>query len=354
MNRKFKQEHSSAIAKQQQHKAVLASIDKLTQEFRALQQAITKAETNLKSYAHAESSLEDARGKLTAALGQRTDIFKRAAARIFGVSNGRVKASVRRRVSRSEECREALEGVLDRAGVVEKSNKVKQRLAGMSESFDAAWKTVGDELIAVFRHKLIAESAPVKGTAQKDVSTSLRCIFEFYLTPAQVQQVVERLDEARVARVFQAAPAEYIEFEYQHDGRNIPFGRASPGQRAAALLFILLEQEAGTLIIDQPEDDLDNRAVMDLVECLRKAKQKRQIVFATHNPNFVVNGDADKVVALGVARDDRTKLDQPIVQIEVDGAIETPGIREAITAILEGGEEAFRLRGRKYDLEVKR
>src|SRR5882757_8763305 len=57
-------------------------------------------------------------------------------------------------------------------------------------------------------------------------------------------------------------------------------------------------QSAGTLIIDQPEDDLDNRVIMRIVELLRKSKSNRQLIFSTHNSNIVVNGDADKVIAL--------------------------------------------------------
>ena len=78
----------------------------------------------------------------------------------------------------------------------------------------------------------------------------------------------------------------------------MPFERASPGQQASALLTLLLNQEAGTLIIDQPEDDLDNRVIMVIVKLLQTTKRRRQLIFATHNPNFVVNGDADKVVGL--------------------------------------------------------
>jgi chromosome segregation protein len=85
------------------------------------------------------------------------------------------------------------------------------------------------------------------------------------------------------------------------------------------LLELLLHQSAGTLIIDQPEDDLDNRIIMRIVALIRTSKNHRQLIFATHNPNIVVNGDADKVIAL--------RSGDPAIQLFTDGAIETADVR---------------------------
>jgi ATPase subunit of ABC transporter with duplicated ATPase domains len=145
--------------------------------------------------------------------------------------------------------------------------------------------------------------------------------------------------------------ASFITFEYKDAAGYIPFERASPGQQAAALLNLLLNQEAGTLIIDQPEDDLDNKVIMGIVKLLQTTKRKRQLIFATHNPNFVVNGDADKVLALTPGATEGASggpLAASRVSVEVDGAIETPAVRAAITETMEGGKAAFELRSRKY------
>jgi ABC-type cobalamin/Fe3+-siderophores transport system ATPase subunit len=116
---------------------------------------------------------------------------------------------------------------------------------------------------------------------------------------------------------------------------------------------LLLSQEAGTLIIDQPEDDLDNKVIMNTVKLVQSTKRKRQLIFATHNANFVVNGDADKIISLvpvAVAGPGVTSAASggPRISIEADGAIETPVVRAAITETVEGGREAFELRSRKY------
>jgi chromosome segregation protein len=147
-----------------------------------------------------------------------------------------------------------------------------------------------------------------------------------------------------------ALPRCFIEFEYKDGNRYIPFVQASQGQQAAALLDLLLRQEAGTLIIDQPEDDLDNRVIMDVANLLHSSKMGRQLIFTTHNANFVVNGDADKVIALAPgAPADAAQADSGFrIQIEVDGAIDTTAVRKMITDTLEGGKEAFDLRARKY------
>jgi chromosome segregation protein len=115
----------------------------------------------------------------------------------------------------------------------------------------------------------------------------------------------------------------------------------------------LLNQEAGTLIIDQPEDDLDNRVIMVIVKLLQTTKRRRQLIFATRNPNFVVNGDADKVVGLtpNVEPGAPDAVQAAQIEIDTDGAIETPSVRSAITETMEGGREAFELRSRKYAFE---
>ncbi|MET4631873.1 ABC-type cobalamin/Fe3+-siderophores transport system ATPase subunit [Bradyrhizobium sp. I1.8.5] len=119
------------------------------------------------------------------------------------------------------------------------------------------------------------------------------------------------------------------------------------------LLELLLKQSAGTLIIDQPEDDLDNHVIMRIVELLRTSKATRQLIFTTHNANIVVNGDADKIIALKSPEPSpNPNNNAPRVQLDCDGAIETPTVGSTITSIMEGGREAFDLRSRKYRFDV--
>ncbi|WAP71034.1 hypothetical protein [Jiella pelagia] len=101
--------------------------------------------------------------------------------------------------------------------------------------------------------------------------------------------------------------------------------------------------------MDQPEDDLDNRVIMRIVELIKTSKSTRQLIFATHNPNMVVNGDADKIISLTTGDKHPNPANNEItITVEEDGAIETPEVRQLITRIMEGGETAFDLRRRKY------
>jgi type III restriction enzyme len=124
----------------------------------------------------------------------------------------------------------------------------------------------------------------------------------------------------------------------------IPFQDASPGQQATALLSILLLEDGPPLVIDQPEDDLNMKVISEVVETLWQSKGHRQLIFASHNANLVVNGDAELVISC----DYRTSSTESGGKIKLTGAIDDPRIRSEITEVMEGGEDAFKLRQVKY------
>ncbi len=152
---------------------------------------------------------------------------------------------------------------------------------------------------------------------------------------------VELLDEKRLLALVEATPRPRVTFKYQAEGQEIAFEKASEGQRAAALLMMLLKQKGGPLIIDQPESDLDNNIITKLTDLIHEIKSNRQLIFATHNANLVVNGASELVVHV-VNKDDGSRV------IGTAGAIDDPPVRETITLIMEGGEKAFKDRQRKY------
>lgn len=113
----------------------------------------------------------------------------------------------------------------------------------------------------------------------------------------------------------------------------------STGQRCTVILPILLLQDERPLLIDQPEDNLDNAFVYDtVVRSVRGAKTSRQLIFVTHNPNIPVLGDAERVFVLA--------SDGQRGQMEVSGGVDA--VKEKIEHILEGGAEAFQQRMRRY------
>lgn len=126
--------------------------------------------------------------------------------------------------------------------------------------------------------------------------------------------------------------------------RYQPLSDLSPGQKSTAILLLTLQSGAEPLLIDQPEDDLDNRFVYDdVVQRLRSAKRRRQLVVATHNANIPVLGDAEQIIVL-----EAVSADPPRGRVSGHGPMDDAGVRSAAEQILEGGEQAFRKRREKY------
>lgn len=121
----------------------------------------------------------------------------------------------------------------------------------------------------------------------------------------------------------------------------------STGQKATAVLLLLLLESDAPLVVDQPEDDLDNRFITEgVVPRMRDEKQRRQFIFSTHNANIPVLGDAELIVGLsatGEAEHGRARVSPDHM-----GSIDATPVRELVEEILEGGKEAFERRRRKY------
>ena len=137
-------------------------------------------------------------------------------------------------------------------------------------------------------------------------------------------------------------PDRYLLELRMHDASHRRLDDLSGGQRVSVLLSLLLEtKDDRPLVIDQPEDELDNRFLFDTVlPALKRLKGRRQIIVATHNANIVVNGDADQVIQLEATSEHG--------RVAQTGAIENPAVRDAIVRTVDGGDDAFRLRRLKY------
>lgn len=121
----------------------------------------------------------------------------------------------------------------------------------------------------------------------------------------------------------------------------------STGQKATAVLLLLLLESDAPLIVDQPEDDLDNRFITEgVVPRMRDEKQRRQFVFSTHNANIPVLGDAELIVGLSASGE--AEHGHARIASEHMGSIDSKPVRELVEEILEGGKEAFERRRRKY------
>ena len=109
---------------------------------------------------------------------------------------------------------------------------------------------------------------------------------------------------------------------------------------------MLLESSA-TLLVDQPEDDLDNQFIFDqIVETLRREKERRQFLIATHNANIPVSGDAELIVVVQADNQRGAIVERGV------GSIDALPIKQAVERILEGGERAFQIRREKYGIKL--
>lgn len=130
----------------------------------------------------------------------------------------------------------------------------------------------------------------------------------------------------------------------QADAVFRPLNKLSTGQQCTAILHMLLLENVDPLLMDQPEDNLDNAFIADrIVAELREAKTSRQFLFATHNANIPVFGDAEWIGVFTAAEN------QGCLGLEAQGSIDVPVIRDQVASILEGGRDAFIQRKEKYE-----
>ena len=121
----------------------------------------------------------------------------------------------------------------------------------------------------------------------------------------------------------------------------------STGQKATAVLLLLLLESEAPLVVDQPEDDLDNRFITEgVVPIMRQEKRRRQFVFSTHNANIPVLGDAELI--LGLAASGEAREGQARIAPKHMASIDSRPVRELVEEILEGGKAAFEMRRSKY------
>lgn len=135
-----------------------------------------------------------------------------------------------------------------------------------------------------------------------------------------------------------------INYTIQFNGMEI--SQLSTGQKGIVLLKLLLRLSNKTcpLLIDQPEDNLDNKSIFDeLVQEFKSIKEKRQLIIATHNPNLVVNTDSEEVIIASYSN----RRTDGYISYE-SGSLENPVIKDKVCNILEGGIEAFNKRQQKY------
>ena len=153
---------------------------------------------------------------------------------------------------------------------------------------------------------------------------------------------LERRERIRVDEIERFLPEDRVEAQVRtDDGTFKTIETGSVGQKSTAILSLLLSAGDQPIIIDQPEDDLDNQYVYNVVvDLLRRRKFSRQVIIATHNANIPVNGDAELIASLGA--------ENRLGKVIGAGSIDRPDVKVHVSRIMEGSAEAFRLRRERY------
>lgn len=186
----------------------------------------------------------------------------------------------------------------------------------------AAWRSGKEELVKRF-------GIPA-AQAEKLAQSSSEVMFR-----------TEELDLGSTTRIELNTGAEGEDAQWQ------TLEQLSTGQKATAVLLLLLLESEAPLVVDQPEDDLDNRFITEgVVPKMREEKRRRQFLFSTHNANIPVLGDAELIVGLSTAGDQQEVHGR--VSPDYMGSIDSPKVRVLVEEILEGGKVAFEMRRLKY------
>ncbi len=264
----------------------------------------------------------------------RGDILEEACAQLSAKSEGEIEVELRRGADFTRAL-ESLSGILQGCSIREANWTAFRDYLNTDNPADA-WM------------KLMEQLRPLAELKEEDLAgdESVPEVPSWDLTPGMRRRIVGKLSPARRWLDIALTSLEDLPVFYFHprEGERIDFRNASAGQQATALLKVLLAESSGPLMIDQPEEDLDNAIIQEITEVIWDAKTRRQLIFASHNANIVVNGDAELVVHCAYREEgDRTKG-----YTAAEGAIDRPQIRDAIETVIEGGKQAFELRRQKY------
>jgi type III restriction enzyme len=332
----FDEAYETAKRAASSHESQLRSLGELEQKIRTISQRVSAAENELATLGNPEASFRELREKWRQIHRHRGDLYAAQCDKLTKLSDGVIRATALRGAN-MRGVDSQLKSIVKGSGL--RTAKIEEMLTTIGSSSDpiALWDAVLDELERLAHY----EPSPEHSTARPESPSLVQCGFG----DADLAKLADKLAPETWIELALTSLDDETTFEYQtKEQEYIPFENASAGQQATALLVALLNQPGPPLVIDQPEDDLDNQIVFDIVKRLWRAKTRRQLIFSSHNANLVVNGDAELVVWC----DYRVAGDFSRGRIADEGAIDIPAIRDTIKSVMEGGEKAFKLRLEKY------
>ncbi|MHB8077248.1 AAA family ATPase [Desulfosporosinus fructosivorans] len=227
------------------------------------------------------------------------------------------------------ELEEAIKSVLAMPQIREKRIEDAINLVKLDQSPLTKWEELLDEMLALVKWKVGAYAEAKKPPETPLLLSALDTSF--------LEKLYTLISSDRVASALRVVISPKVNIYQLRLGGEIEFRKASQGEQAATLLNILMNQSRGPLIIDQPEEDLDNKIINDIIKTIRRMKDDRQLIISTHNANIAVNGDSELVLEMWLGKKNAL------------GSIDEQKIRDGITSTMEGGKDAFELRRKKYN-----
>ncbi|MDQ1470573.1 MAG: hypothetical protein QOJ99_2053 [Bryobacterales bacterium] len=332
----FRDAYEAAIQRSSAHKEKMEQLQSIEKTLATRQKETARLNDELKSLKTAADAYAAERTAWHAARAERDALLDTQCQALTTSSNGAIRAQLRKLADAgefTEKLREALSG----SGIRRDRFDALATVIVSAENSQSLWTAIVDELEA------LATFVPQDEGVERRPNTPNLSAAGF--APGDLDRIARKLSAEEWLSLSLIEIKSEPVFEYRsRENEYIPFRNASSGQQATALLKTLLNQQGPPLLVDQPEEDLDNPVMQEIVEQLWQAKRKRQLVFVSHNANLVVNGDAELVAWC----DYRKAGDQSGGKIAGEGAIDMPDAREAIKRIMEGGEAAFKLRREKY------
>lgn len=323
-NRTYEEQKTQLAGKQ----GILQAIEQLSAKLQQASKSLEDATTDLALLKGADEKLDKLRTERYDLVERLFKLVQEQVALVPTVSSGLASGNVAAMPDLTE-VHGALRQGLSVPNMREaRLEKLAEGISGADDKF-AHWQAIQTEVLEAIKWK---EGVPEEKGAQPTTPLLHDALGEGFMA-----KVYETLSVEAVAIILRAILRPRVELFHIRDSEPIEFRKASQGEQAATLLNILMNQSNGPLIIDQPEEDLDNKIIGEIIKTIRKTKDQRQLILATHNANITVNGDSEHVIEMVLGKQAHA------------GAIDEPAVMTAITETMEGGKDAFELRRKKYN-----
>jgi AAA domain-containing protein len=313
---------------------------KTEEEARVIRRELEKLKAGAGSAAQKVTSLQERAGQLQAQINRRTELTRRieearrqraaVISQLEGLREKRYEFRTQVAKSLTKELGPSIEITVDQGGDAPAYvGTVQAALRGSGLHYS----TLGPQLAQAMSPKELAEAVELGDQATIARLTGVG--------DDRAAKIIAAIARVGTEEIITASIHDRVTMSLLVGQEYRPTTDLSTGQRCTVVLSILLGYEGRGLVIDQPEDHLDNAFIVNtLIGAIQRRKKQTQLILTTHNPNIPVLGDAEMVALLG--------SDGQRGFVQHSGPLNDPAVVHAITTIMEGGQEAFERRATFY------